>query len=213
MARRGQGAGNRRGQGALMAVLVSRHAEPSAAADPAAMLASRDIMPKQAARLLSLVVKRLIRMIARGGFVDRTRRWLLIARFAEGIFGLCSLPFAFTYWVTFPPPVTHWGRTAFNAIYFLGGPIVAFGLVWGLRGKVKLAWYVAAALSAIVLLNSFASLPRWWVFLYGQLKEYVGSSVLIMPALLMLTQLVVAVCLFFTRYIPFPHQRTQETAV
>jgi hypothetical protein len=33
MARRGQGAGNRRGQGALMAVLVSRHAEPSAAAD------------------------------------------------------------------------------------------------------------------------------------------------------------------------------------
>ena len=33
MARRGQGAGNRRGQGGLMAVLVSRHAEPSAAAD------------------------------------------------------------------------------------------------------------------------------------------------------------------------------------
>ena len=41
-----------------MAVLVSRHAEPSAAADRAAMLASRDIMPKQAARLLSLVVRR-----------------------------------------------------------------------------------------------------------------------------------------------------------
>ena len=38
MARRGQGAGNRRGQGALMAVLVSRHAEPSAAADRAATL-------------------------------------------------------------------------------------------------------------------------------------------------------------------------------
>src|SRR5207247_5563700 len=33
MARRGQGAGNRRGQGGLMAVLVSRHAEPCAAAD------------------------------------------------------------------------------------------------------------------------------------------------------------------------------------
>ena len=49
-----------------MAVLVSRHAEPSAAADPAAMLASRDIMPKQAARLLSLVVKRPTRMTARG---------------------------------------------------------------------------------------------------------------------------------------------------
>jgi hypothetical protein len=39
-----------------MAVLVSRHAEPSAPADRAAMLASRDIMPKQTARLLSLVV-------------------------------------------------------------------------------------------------------------------------------------------------------------
>jgi hypothetical protein len=41
-----------------VAVLVSRHAEPSAAADRAAMLASRDIMAKQAARLLSLVVRR-----------------------------------------------------------------------------------------------------------------------------------------------------------
>jgi hypothetical protein len=33
MARRGQGAGDRRGQGTVVAVLVSRHAEPSAAAD------------------------------------------------------------------------------------------------------------------------------------------------------------------------------------
>jgi hypothetical protein len=145
--------------------------------------------------------------------VDRTRLWLLIARFAEGIFGLCSLPLAFTYWVTFPPPVAHWLTITFNAIYVVGGPIVAFGLVWCLRRKGKLAWYVAAALSAVVLLNSFASLPRWWVFLYGELKEYVRSSVLILPALLMLTQLVVAVCLFLTRHIPFPHQRAQEGTV
>lgn len=145
--------------------------------------------------------------------MDRTRLWLLIARFAEGIFGLCSLPVAFTYWVTFPPSVTHWLTITVNAIYFLGGPIVAFGLVWCLQRKGKLAWYVAAALSAVVLLNSFASLPRWWVFLYGELEEYVGSSVLIIPALLMLTQLVVAVCLFFTRHIPFPQQRAREATV
>jgi len=131
----------------------------------------------------------------------------------RSIFRLCSLPLAFTYSVTFPPPVAHWLTITVNAIYLVGGPIVAFGLVWCLRRKGKLAWCVAAALSAVVLLNSFASLPRWWVFLYGELEEYIRTSVLILPALLMLTQLVVAICLFFTRHIPCPQQRAQEGTV
>lgn len=129
--------------------------------------------------------------------MDTTKRWLRIARWAEAVFGVLSL----VNWLAFPFSPTRGVAAAITWAYFLGGAVVALGLAWRLGKGGRSAWYVAAALSAVVLLNTVASLPRWWAFLSSPLTEYIGVSTLLPPLLSALTQIVVAVSLANTRHL------------
>ena len=133
------------------------------------------------------------------------RRWLLIARWAEGIFGVSS----FLYWLAFPWPSTHGIGPAITWAYFLFSAVVALVLTWGLRRGARSAWYVAAVLSAVVLLNTVAALPRWLALLGSPLP----ASTLLLPALSTLAQLVVGCCLFFTRELRLERRSQREVAV
>jgi hypothetical protein len=137
--------------------------------------------------------------------VDVNRQWLLIARWAEGIFGVCS----FLYWLAFPWGPTHGFGAAIMWAYFLCSAVVAFVLTWSLRRGSRLAWYAAAVLCTLVLLTTVVSLPRWLALLHSPLP----ASTLLLPAISTFAQFVVALCLICTRDLRIAGRTQTEVAV
>ena len=116
-------------------------------------------------------------------------------------------------WLVFPFSPTRGVAVATTWAYFFGGAVVAFGLTWRLGRGGRIAWYVAACLIAIVLINTVASLPRLWGFVGSLLTEYIGISTLLGPALYALTQIIVAVSLVYTRHLRVPESARPRAAI
>jgi hypothetical protein len=129
--------------------------------------------------------------------VSTTKRWLQIAQWAEAVFGALS----FVNWLIFPFSPTRGVGAAITWAYFLGCAVVALGLAWRFGGGGRTSWYVAAVLSAVVLLIAVTSLPRLWAFAQSPLTEYIGLTTLLGPTLYALTQVVVAVSLACTSHL------------
>jgi len=117
---------------------------------------------------------------------------LRIARYAEGVYAVIAIVLAFG--IQFPLR----GPAIVLFVHWIGTALLAGAICLRLGRPNRQVWYVAALLSAYVLFNAIVAIAR----LVGPDASTVsrpGLLALAVGALLLVTQIVVATCLFEAR--------------
>jgi hypothetical protein len=117
---------------------------------------------------------------------------LRIARYAEGIYAVVAIVLAFG--IQFPPR----GPAIVLFVHWIGTALLAGAICLRLGRPNRQVWYVAALLSAYVLFNAMVAIAR----LVGPDTATLGRPGLLalaVGALLLVTQIVVATCLYEAR--------------
>lgn len=117
---------------------------------------------------------------------------LRIARYAEGIYAVVAIVLAFG--IQFPPR----GPAIVLFVHWIGTALLAGAICLRLGRPNRQVWYVAALLSAYVLFNAMVAIAR----LVGPDTATLGMPGLLalaVGALLLVTQIVVATCLYEAR--------------
>lgn len=117
---------------------------------------------------------------------------LHIARYAEGVYATIAIVLAFG--VPLPPR----GPGIVLFAHWIGTSLLAAAICLRLGRPNRQTWYVAALLSAYVLVNAVVAIAR----LIGPESTTLGrpgTLALAVGALLMVTQIVVATCLYEAR--------------
>ena len=118
-----------------------------------------------------------------------TSRALRIARYAEGAYAVIAAVLAFG--LPLPPR----GPSVVLFAHWLGTSLLAGAICLRLGRPNRQTWYIAALLSAYVLFNAFVAVAR----LLGPESSALGKPAtlaLAVGALLWITQIVVAICLY-----------------
>ena len=121
-----------------------------------------------------------------------TNTALRIARYAEGVYAAVAIVLAFG--VQFPPR----GPGMVLFVHWIGTALLAGAICLRLGRPNRQVWYVAALLSAYVLFNAVVAIAR----LLGPASATLGRPgvlALAVGALLLVTQIVVATCLYEAR--------------
>ena len=121
-----------------------------------------------------------------------TNTALRIARYAEGVYAAVAIVLAFG--VQFPPR----GPGVVLFVHWIGTALLAGAICLRLGRPNRQVWYVAALLSAYVLFNAVVAIAR----LLGPASATLGRPgvlALAVGALLLVTQIVVATCLYEAR--------------
>ena len=121
-----------------------------------------------------------------------TNTALRIARYAEGVYAAVAIVLAFG--VQFPPR----GPGMVLFVHWIGTALLAGAICLRLGRPNRQVWYVAALLSAYVLFNAVVALARR----LGPASATLGRPgvlALAVGALLLVTQIVVATCLYEAR--------------
>jgi len=114
---------------------------------------------------------------------------LRLARYAEGVYAAIAVVLAFG--VPLPPR----GPGIVLFAHWIGTSLLATAICLRLGRPNRQTWYVAALLSAYVLVNAVVAIAR----LIGQESDTLGrpgALALAVGALLLATQVVVATCLY-----------------
>ena len=114
---------------------------------------------------------------------------LRLARYAEGVYAAIAIVLAFG--VPLPPR----GPGIVLFAHWIGTSLLATAICLRLGRPNRQTWYVAALLSAYVLVNAVVAIAR----LIGQESDTLGRPgglALAVGALLLATQVVVATCLY-----------------
>jgi len=117
---------------------------------------------------------------------------LRVARYAEGVYAAIAIVLAFG--VQLPPR----GPGVVLFVHWIGTALLAGAICLRLGRPNRQVWYVAGLLSAYVLFNAVVAIAR----LVGPEPATLGRPGLLalaVGALLLLTQIVVATCLFEAR--------------
>ena len=117
---------------------------------------------------------------------------LRIARYAEGVYAVIAIVLAFG--IQFPLR----GAAIVLFVHWIGTALLAGAICLRLGRPNRQVWYVAALLSAYVLFNAIVAIAR----LVGPDASTLSSPGLLalaVGALLLVTQIVVATCLFEAR--------------
>jgi peptidoglycan/LPS O-acetylase OafA/YrhL len=117
---------------------------------------------------------------------------LRIARYAEGVYALVALVLA----VGLPLPPRGQGVVLFA--HWIGTALLATAIAFRLGRPNKQTWYIAALLAGYVLFNAVVAIVR----MLGPSASTLGrptSLALVVGALLWVTQIIVAVCLYEAR--------------
>lgn len=117
---------------------------------------------------------------------------LRIARYAEGVYAVIAIVLAFG--IQFPLR----GPTIVLFVHWIGTALLAGAICLRLGRPNRQVWYVAALLSAYVLFNAIVAIARL-VGPDGSTLSRPGLLALAVGALLLVTQIVVATCLFEAR--------------
>jgi hypothetical protein len=121
-----------------------------------------------------------------------TLRAIRIVRWSDGVLALVATFFA----LSLPVP-TSWS-TSILWLHWSGIAVFAAVLAWRLRQLTLPLWWAAAFLSGYVLLNAITSFDRF----IQAVRDQPGPAVTLSLAIASLTwisQLIVAVCLYYTR--------------
>jgi hypothetical protein len=121
-----------------------------------------------------------------------TLRAIRIARWSEGVLALVAALLA----LSLPVP-TSWS-TLILWLHWSGIAVFAAVLGWRLRQLTLPLWWAAAFLSAYVLLNSITTLERFVQIVRDQPGPAETLSLAI-ASLTWISQLIVAVCLYYAR--------------
>jgi hypothetical protein len=117
---------------------------------------------------------------------------LRIARYAEGVYAAVAIVLAFG--LQFPPR----GPWIVLFVHWIGTALLAGAVCLRLGRPNRQVWYVGALLSAYVLVNAVVAIAR----LVGPESATLGrpgALALAVGALLLVTQIVVATCLYEAR--------------
>jgi hypothetical protein len=117
---------------------------------------------------------------------------LRIARYAEGIYAVIAIVLAFG--IQFPLR----GAAIVLFVHWIGTALLAGAICLRLGRPNRQVWYVAALLSAYVLFNAIVAIARL-VGPDASMLSRPGLLALAVGALLLVTQIVVATCLFEAR--------------
>jgi len=117
---------------------------------------------------------------------------LRIARYAEGVYAVIAIVLAFG--IQFPLR----GPAIVLFVHWIGTALLAGAICLRLGRPNRQVWYVAALLSAYVLFNAIVAIARL-VGPDASTLSRPGLLALAVGALLLLTQIVVATCLFEAR--------------
>jgi len=117
---------------------------------------------------------------------------LRIARYAEGVYAVIAIVLAFG--IQFPLR----GAAIVLFVHWIGTALLAGAICLRLGRPNRQVWYVAALLSAYVLFNAIVAIARL-VGPDGSTLSRPGLLALAVGALLLVTQIVVATCLFEAR--------------
>ena len=117
---------------------------------------------------------------------------LRIARYAEGVYAVIAIVLAFG--IQFPLR----GAAIVLFVHWIGTALLAGAICLRLGRPNRQVWYVAALLSAYVLFNAIVAIARL-VGPDASTLSRPGLLALAVGALLLLTQIVVATCLFEAR--------------
>lgn len=117
---------------------------------------------------------------------------LRIARYAEGVYAVIAIVLAFG--IQFPLR----GPAIVLFVHWIGTALLAGAICLRLGRPNRQVWYVAALLSAYVLFNAIVAIARL-VGPDGSTLSRPGLLALAVGALLLVTQIVVATCLFEAR--------------
>lgn len=117
---------------------------------------------------------------------------LKVARIAEAVYAVIAVVLAFG--LPLPPR----GPAAVLFAHWLGTALLAGAICMRLGRPNRQTWYVAALLSAYILFNAVVAIAR----LAGPESTTLGrpgTLALVVGALVAITQVVVAVCLYYAR--------------
>ena len=117
---------------------------------------------------------------------------LRVARYAEGIYAIIAIVLAFG--IQFPLR----GPAIVLFVHWIGTALLAGAICLRLGRPNRQVWYVAALLSAYVVLNAIVAIAR----LVGPESTTLGRPGLLalgVGALLLVTQIIVATCLYEAR--------------
>jgi len=117
---------------------------------------------------------------------------LRIARYAEGVYAVIAIVLAFG--IQFPLR----GPAIVLFVHWIGTALLAGAICLRLGRPNRQVWYVAALLSAYVLFNAIVAIARL-VGPDASTLSRPGLLALAVGALLLVTQIVVATCLFEAR--------------
>ena len=117
---------------------------------------------------------------------------LRIARYAEGVYAVIAIVLAFG--IQFPLR----GPAIVLFVHWIGTALLAGAICLRLGRPNRQVWYVAALLSAYVLFNAVVAIARL-VGPDASTLSRPGLLALAVGALLLVTQIVVATCLFEAR--------------